>query len=115
MMMKTNVTRRCIRVASHTPIRTRIADGLRMISFGIRYPQKLVEVIQLSKEVAESGLCHTLDKDKLTKTLLGSDEDIRVYVESEIWALSNTLSKHQKDEIVEEEEGEDDIRSKYDP
>lgn len=79
-------------------VRSRIADGLRVISYSVRHPAKIVELIQLTKEAAETGARLDINKDKLNEVLLGSDEDIKLYVESEIAELLRLVNRLEDDQ-----------------
>lgn len=79
-------------------LRRRAAEGLRVLSYTIRRPHKVLEFLQLSKEVAERGYDHKLQDGEFEEKLTGSDDDIREFLDQQIGVLLSLLHEVRRPE-----------------
>lgn len=76
-------------------IRIRVSQGLRAMSYAVRDPRQVCELLQLKKQEIEQGLVSTPpDTQRFDEVMEGSDVDIREFVQDQIAAIDKALREY---------------------
>lgn len=80
-------------------VKGRVSDGMRIVSYTVRAPHRVLSYAQLLKQAHETHVRTTpVDNDRLRAVLKQSDADIDEYLDAECRAILEKLNQKFHDE-----------------
>lgn len=72
-------------------LRDRVSDGMRVASYAVRYPHRLISYVQLLKQASEQHVKLDADCDHFRTALRGSDNEIDNFFDRECQELLRAI------------------------